>query len=153
MSPERLSAYIASPLGFTAAGRHWYAEVLLPALAPVVEAVDPWALSSADEVATAAAEGRAAAFAVEIGRRNLAAIERADRLVAILDGQEVDSGTAAEVGWASARGKRCDGLRTDWRQSGEPAVAVNLQVVTCIEVSGGRILAELDELIRTLAGG
>src|ERR1019366_5438209 len=35
--------YVASPLGFTEAGRVYYRKVFLPALAAVVEPIDPWA--------------------------------------------------------------------------------------------------------------
>ena len=146
----RPRCYVASPLGFTAAGRHWAAGVLLPALAAVVEPIDPWALTSAEEVAAATAAGRERELALEIGRRNLAAIRSAERLVALLDGQEVDSGTAVEVGYAAALGLRCDGLRTDARQAGEPGVAVNLQVEAVIAESGGAIATSLEELVNAL---
>ena len=143
--------YVASPLGFSEAGRFWAAEVYLPALAAVVEPVDPWSLTTAAEVAAAAAAGRDRELALEIGRRNLEAIRGADRLVALLDGQEVDSGTAAEIGYAAALGKRCDALRTDLRQAGEPGVAVNLQVESLVVESGGAVAASLEELLGLLA--
>ena len=47
----RARCYVASPLGFTEAGRDYYARVYLPALAEVVEPVDPWTLTGADEFA------------------------------------------------------------------------------------------------------
>src|SRR5256714_13024420 len=62
--------YVASALGFTHAGAHYYEHVYLPALRRVVEPVDPWALSSAQEVAEARAAQRERDFAIEIGRRN-----------------------------------------------------------------------------------
>jgi transketolase len=43
----RPRCYVASPLGFTAAGRLWNDQVLLPALREVVDPVDPWALGVA----------------------------------------------------------------------------------------------------------
>ena len=43
--PARPRCYVASPLGFTEAGRRYYADVYLPALAEVVTPVDPWTLS------------------------------------------------------------------------------------------------------------
>lgn len=149
MSKDR--CYVASPLGFTEAGRRWAADVYLPALATVVEPVDPWALTSPDELEAAAAAGRERELAIEIGYRNLEAIRGSSRLVALLDGQEVDSGTAVEIGYAAALGLRCDGLRTDLRQSGEPGVAVNLQVEAVIVASGGRVAAALDDLLGLLA--
>jgi nucleoside 2-deoxyribosyltransferase len=132
---SRPRCYVASPLGFNDAGRRYYNELFLPALSAVVEPVDPWSLSTGTEPP------------LEIGRRNAEAIDSCTLLVAHLDGQEVDSGTAAEIGYAAARGLRCFGLRTDLRQTGEPGVAVNLQVEHFIVASGGSIAPTLDELI------
>ncbi|HKP90308.1 MAG TPA: nucleoside 2-deoxyribosyltransferase [Thermoleophilaceae bacterium] len=142
--------YIASPLGFTEAGRHYYAQVYLPALRTVVEPIDPWALTSEAEVHEAAAAGREREMALEIGRRNANGIRRAALLAAFLEGQEPDAGTVAEVGYAAALGIPCFGLRSDFRQSGENGAAVNLQVESFIVESGGAILATLDELVTAL---
>jgi nucleoside 2-deoxyribosyltransferase len=113
--------------------------------------VDPWALTSAQEIADARARGQEREFALEIGARNGHAIRSCALLAAHLDGQEVDSGTAAEVGFAAGLGLRCFGVRSDLRQSGEPGVAVNLQVEHFIVASGGSICANLDELVARLA--
>ena len=43
------------------------------------------------------------------------ALERADVVVAVLDGADADSGTAWECGYAYARGKPVLALRTDFR--------------------------------------
>ncbi len=144
-------AYIASPLGFTESGRHYSAQVYLPALSQVVEPVDPWSLSTAGEVAAAEAAGALTELWRDVGQRNSAAIRSADLLVALLDGQEVDSGTAAEIGYGAGLGKPCFGLRTDLRQNGEAGVAVNLQVVSFILDSGGQIAGSLAELVATLS--
>jgi nucleoside 2-deoxyribosyltransferase len=148
--PSRPRAYVASPLGFTAAGRDWYRRVYLPALAQVIEPVDPWSLTSEDEVAAAIAAGRQAQLWREVGARNIAAIRSAEMLVALLDGQELDSGTAAEVGFAAGLGLTCFGLRTDLREIGEQGSIVNLQVQAFIESSGGTIAGSLDELVNAL---
>jgi nucleoside 2-deoxyribosyltransferase len=137
--------YVASPLGFSEPGRHYLDSVLLPALREVVEVVDPWSFPSAGAVA-----GRS--LALELGRRNAEAIDGCSLLVAVLDGQEVDSGTASEVGYAAARGLRCFGLRSDFRESGEEGVAVNLQVEYFIAASGGVVARSLDELVAALRG-
>jgi nucleoside 2-deoxyribosyltransferase len=50
--------------------------------------------------------------------KNFKALENADIIVAIIDGADADSGTAWEMGYAFARGKRVIGLRTDFRRSG-----------------------------------
>jgi nucleoside 2-deoxyribosyltransferase len=138
--------YIASPLGFTEAGRDYYQRVYLPALAAVVTPVDPWAL---DMHVPPDANGRDRALA--IGRSNIEAIRSCELLVAHLDGQEPDSGTVAELGYGAALGLRCFGLRSDLRQSGEPGVAVNLQVETFVVDSGGAMVATLEELVTALA--
>jgi nucleoside 2-deoxyribosyltransferase/predicted secreted protein len=49
---------------------------------------------------------------------NLKALENADKIVAIIDGADADSGTAWEMGYAFALGKQVIALRTDFRSSG-----------------------------------
>ena len=146
--------YVASPLGFTEAGRDYYARVYLPALATVVEPVDPWALASAQEFADAAATGALAvqrALALDVGRRNAEAIHGCELLAAYLEGAEPDCGTVAELGFACGLGIRCFGLRSDARQAGEPGVALNLQVEALVIASGGSVTASLDALVAALA--
>lgn len=145
--------YVASPLGFTEAGRVYYRDVLVPALASVVEVVDPWSLTTAAEVAELRDTGRHAELHERIGSRNAAAIRSCTHMVAVLDGQEPDSGTCAEVGFGAALGLRVDGLRTDWREAGETGALVNLQVQYFVESSGGRIAGALDELVALLRDG
>ena len=145
---SRRRCYVASPLGFTDAGRHYYAEVLIPALVRVVDPVDPWSLTTREEIE---AGGHGREFWLEVGGRNAEAIDSCELLAAVLDGQEVDSGTASEVGYASGRGLTCFGLRTDLRQTGEPNMAVNLQVESFIEQSGGAIARSLEELVAAIA--
>ena len=148
---SRRRCYVASPLGFTDAGRHYYTSVLIPALGRVVEPVDPWTRTEPAEIEAAVARGEERAFALELGRRNAEAIDSCELLAAVLDGQEVDSGTAAEVGYAASKGLTCFGLRTDLRQAGEPGVAVNLQVEHFVVASGGSVVGSVDELVAALA--
>jgi nucleoside 2-deoxyribosyltransferase len=149
-SAARPRCYVASALGFTDAGAHYYEHVYLPALRAVVEPVDPWALTTAEEVAEARAADREREFALEIGRRNADAIRGCTLLAAHLDGQEIDGGTASEVGFAAALGLRCFGVRTDIRENGEPGVSVNLQVEHFIVASGGALCRSLDALVAAL---
>jgi nucleoside 2-deoxyribosyltransferase len=142
--------YVASPLGFSEAGRHYYENVYLPALRTVVEPVDPWALTTGDEVAAASVAGREHELASEIGRRNSEAIRTCRLLAAFLDGQEPDAGTVAEVGYGVGIGLRCFGLRSDFRESGERGATVNLQVQWFIVESKGCIVSTLDELVAVL---
>jgi nucleoside 2-deoxyribosyltransferase len=139
--------YVASPLGFTEAGRDYYGRVLLPALAEVVAVVDPWALDAA-----IAADAPDRERALAIGQANADAIRTCELLVAVLEGQEPDSGTVAELGFAAGLGLRCYGLRSDTRQAGEPGVALNLQVEAFVVGTGGVIVASLAELIAALGG-
>lgn len=150
MASEKARCYVASPLGFTAAGKHYYREVVLPALAGVVSVVDPWALTDDSEIAAAAEAGELYSFAMTIGRRNERAIRSCSLLVANLDGQEPDSGTVAEVGFAAGLGITCFGWRKDLRRSGDLGCVVNLQVEYFINESGGRIEPSLDALVGTL---
>jgi nucleoside 2-deoxyribosyltransferase len=84
----------------------------------------------------------------ELGRSNAASIDIADGVFAILDGVDVDSGTAAEIGYAAALDKRVYGLRTDFRLAGDNYGAiVNLQVQYFIENSGGAIVTTVDDFV------
>lgn len=149
---ERPRCYLASPLGFTDDGARLLREVYLPRLRSVVEPVNPWELTSAEEVRAARGARRRRELWAQIGRRNADAIASSPLLVAYLEGQELDGGTAAEVGYAAALGVRCYGLRSDRRLTGEPDARVNLQVEYFITASGGRIVATLDRLLRELRG-
>ena len=161
MAPENLPAlfaggarpraYIASPLGFSEVGRAYYAERYLPALSEHVEPIDPWTLSLPEEFEAAARSGREHEFGLEVGARNAEAIRSAAMLIAHLDGQEVDAGTASEVGYAAARGLPCIAVRSDLRSSGEPGMSVNLQVEAFVVLSGGFVVRSLDELVKQLA--
>jgi nucleoside 2-deoxyribosyltransferase len=146
----RPRCYIASPLGFSEATRGYYRDVYLPALAGRVQPIDPWALTSPAEVAQAERDGNSRSFFLEVAERNARAIAGSDLLIAHLDGQEVDCGTAAEIGYAVGLGKPALGVRSDLRQAGEPEMAVNLQVEGLILQSGGFIAAGLDDLLEAL---
>ena len=68
-------------------------------------------------------------------------------LPAVLDGTEPDSGTVSELGFGAGIGKKCFGLRTDFRDSGDlPGLALNLQVLYFIEYSGGRLFRRIEDI-------
>lgn len=152
--------YLAGPSGFTEPGRRWHADVLRPAVENAgFDALDPWEVG-ADlfDAALAMADGpdRMVALAHanrEAARRNVELIRRAAVVLALLDGIDVDSGTAAEIGYAAALGTPVVGLRTDTRLSGDNAAArVNLQVEfflasVCTDVDAA--IAELRRLAST----
>jgi len=76
--------------------------------------------------------------------KNVEAIDKADILVAVLDGVDVDSGTAWEIGYAHALGKPVYGLRTDFRTLGVEGI-VNLMIERSVVLCMGP-----DELIEQL---
>lgn len=149
-TPAETRCYVASPLGFTEAGRRFASTVLMPALKTVVHPVDPWKLTSAAEWEAARLASQERDLSLLVGRRNSEAIRSCSLLVAVLEGQELDSGTAAEIGYATALGLRCLGLRTDLRSMGEPGTTVSLQVEAFIEESGGNVVDSLEALIAAL---
>ncbi|MBO9534273.1 MAG: nucleoside 2-deoxyribosyltransferase [Solirubrobacteraceae bacterium] len=134
------SVYVASPYGFSPATRGYYDDVLLPALRSAGwTPLDPWAdddgsiasaFASAESLAGSPAYQRALReLDARIGAANEQLIRSADALLAVLDGSDVDSGTAAEIGFAAALGIPAAGLRLDTRRTGDNAgVTVNLQV-------------------------
>lgn len=132
------SAYLAGPLGFSPVTKRWHDDMLVPAVrAAGFQPLDPWDDSRADAELAAAArlDGRAervAAFRrvnARLAAANEAMLRRCDAVLAVLDGVDVDSGTAAEIGFAAALGKPVVGLRLDLRQTGDnDGSTVNLQV-------------------------
>jgi uncharacterized protein (DUF952 family)/nucleoside 2-deoxyribosyltransferase len=154
-----LSVYVASPLGFTDAGRHYLSDVLHPALVAAGLSVhDPWADPTSIVASTVAippddprSHPALGAMNQTLGSLNAAAIAAADGVLAILDGSDVDSGTAAEIGYATGLGIPVVGLRTDIRTSGDNAASVvNLQVEYFIAVSGGRIERTVEAAITSI---
>ncbi len=149
------SIYLAGPLGFSEAGRHFHAETVVPSIRGWgYKVLDPWALTDqakVDEVRGMAygTERREAwrALNAEIGEANRQAIDRCDGIVAVLDGPDVDSGTAAEIGYGYAVGKTILVYRGDFRQGADnEGGVVNLQVEYFIRASGGTIVTEFRQL-------
>jgi nucleoside 2-deoxyribosyltransferase len=154
--PRRPSCYVAGPLGFNEGSWYYYRHVYLPELRKVVKVVDPWRElpekwdPSNNPWKDARSEEERRDISLRLGRQNAKDIEGCDWLVAYLDGQEPDSGTVVEVGYAAGLRKKCFGLRSDTRQAGEPGVRLNLQVETIIVDSGGAVYKTLDALVEGL---
>lgn len=147
--------YLASPLGF-ATSTMAFMDDLVTALEEVVAVENPWsktefseqimACSSIDSYAKRIAKLEAINF--EIGRSNTEMINRSDALFAVLDGVDVDSGTAAEIGYAFGKGMKVYGIRTDFRLAGDNLGSiVNLQIEYFIHTNGGRIVSTVPELL------
>jgi nucleoside 2-deoxyribosyltransferase len=71
-------------------------------------------------------------------------------VVAIMDGTQVDDGTAWECGYAYAKGKPVIGLRTDFRSCGDGKAPVNLMLSESTECIYDNIQALLTALPRTI---
>jgi nucleoside 2-deoxyribosyltransferase len=156
---RRHRVYVASPLGFSEAGRDFYRRRLVPHLRRLgYRVLDPWSLTSPRRIAAVTAmrygSAKRAAWARlnrEIGATNRRALAQADGVLAVLDGTDVDSGTAAEIGYAVALGKPVVGYRGDFRLSADNEGAlVNLQVEYFIRVSGGTIVTRTGALAAAL---
>ncbi len=155
-----MKIYLASPLGFSEPGRLYLYNNLIPALTSAGHTIlDPWALTDPEYIRTAEAETdrlrRIELFRkanAVIAENNAHAIDKCDALAAVLDGTDVDSGTSAEIGYACAREKRIEGIRTDFRlASDNEGATVNLQVEYFILKSGGTVSRNIADLIRRLS--
>ena len=153
------AVYLAGPSGFFEAGRQWHRQVVLPAVtAAGLIPKDPWSGPSpiADVLATMeyGLERRLALQAANLdqGRSDLELLNDSEAVLASLDGQDVDSGTAVEIGYGFARGLLIVGLRTDSRRCADnEGSTVNLMIETCITDSGGILTDSLPEAVAFIA--
>jgi nucleoside 2-deoxyribosyltransferase len=144
------TVYVASPLGYTLAGRIFSRRTLVPALLANDLAVrDPWqddeprldaAVTGLDGVTGHASADRGSALAA----RNAEWLRDADVVLAILDGPAPDPGVAVEVGVASALGIPVIGWRSDVRGGGHVVPAA---LRHAIEASGGSLHASLGDAV------
>jgi nucleoside 2-deoxyribosyltransferase len=156
---ESGSVYLAGPSGFFAAGLLWHNTVVVPTVrAAGLIPKDPWsgesAIANVMEAMEYGAERRAALQEAnrQQGRYDLALIDESEAILASLDGPDVDSGTAVEVGYGFAKGLLIVGLRTDTRRSSDnEGGIVNLMIETCIMDSGGMLTESLHEAVAFLA--
>jgi len=155
-----MEIYLAGPLGFSEAGRDFYYRVLIPEVERAGHTMlDPWKLTDPGRIAAVSglpfgADRRDAWWTLnqEIGHNNHAALDACDAVLAVLDGVDVDSGTAAEIGYAFARGKPILGYRGDLRLAADnEALTVNLQVEYFIRASGGDIVTTVGAIAGALA--
>ncbi len=147
--------YIASPLGFSEAGQYWYYNVLVPLVERCgFEVVDPWKLTAPAIIKTAmfSPEGPEQRRAWEaankiIGENNERGIQTSHLVLGLLDGPDVDSGTASEIGFAAGINKPIEGYRNDFRLAGDNIGSrINLQVEHWIRRMGGVISPDLKAL-------
>lgn len=127
---RKVRVYVASPYGFAQSTERFMNVEFYNAIRNAgCEILDPWR------------HRPPLPPPMKLGEGNARDIEEADGLVAVLDGSDVDSGTAAEIGYASAKGKWIIGYRGDFRKTGESSdVVVNLQVQYFIQKNSGKIV-------------
>lgn len=148
------TVYLASPLGFSPELKS-YRDRIKARLEDIgCQIFDPWDQAFGAMVSQAKSitrwDDRVAALAKvagEIGRMNEQGIRGSDAMLGVLDGTEIDSGTACEIGFAGGLGKRCYGLRTDFRDLGDfEGLPINLQVLYFIQSSGGRLFRRINDI-------
>jgi nucleoside 2-deoxyribosyltransferase len=158
-NPIEIGVYLAGPSGFTAPGLMWHNDILVPkVLAAGLIPKDPWDDQSAiADVLNTMEFGPQRREALQVanlqqGRHDLRLIRESHAILAVLDGCDVDSGTALEIGYGFARGLLVVGLRTDIRGSGDnEGSEVNLMIETCIADSGGIYTTDTDEAVAFVA--
>ena len=155
-----MKIYLAGPLGFSESGRAFHQNSVIAEIVQLGHvALDPWALTDPVKIAAVQnlpyGEARREAWRSlngEIGANNAAAIRQCDLVFAVLDGIDVDSGTAAEIGYAFGQKKPILGYRSDFRLSADNEGArVNLQVEYFIVESGGAIIDKIGDMAAALA--
>lgn len=155
-----MKIYVASPLGFSQAGRSFYEGILIPEITRLgFVVVDPWKLTDQAKIDVVknmpygpARRDAWQRLDMEIASNNQAGIDGSDLIFAVLDGADVDSGTASEIGYGFAKGKPILGYRGDIRLTGDnDGATVNLQVEYFIIQSGGEIITSLASLAGALA--
>ena len=113
---KEIVAYLASPLGFTDAGQEFMKQKLSPMLKNLgLTILNPWdsleftsiqmkkilTITNYDERVS-----HLKSLNNEIAKENEEMINKSDIIIAVLDGTDVDSGVAAEIGYAFANGKK-----------------------------------------------
>ena len=159
MVAKAINLYLASPLGFSEAGREFMYDQIIPLIkVHNFNVIDPWKLTPKKLIQEVAEMPYSTAKKQKwqevnhiIGKNNQYALEGASGLIAILDGTDVDSGTAAEIGYMAALGKPILGYRGDFRlASDNEGCQVNLQVEYFIRKSGGTIVDKLNDIPKHL---
>jgi nucleoside 2-deoxyribosyltransferase len=149
--------YLASPYGFTDAGIFFMQRKMIPAIQEAsYQVLSPWEYSGELRKKINAIEKISdvmkqievwKSLNKEIGRNNQNLIKLSKVVVAVLEGTDVDSGVAAEIGYAFALKKKIIGYRSDKRITGDNVGArVNLQIEYFISESGGQIATSIHEL-------
>ncbi len=142
-----MKIYFAGPL-FTEAERDWIRktkkdiESLAESHGKQVNVIWPYELITQSEIDQLGAKAK-----LEIFSRCKSHLDTADLMIALLDGSQVDDGTAWEIGYFYARRRpeqKIIGIRTDFRRAGESEGAI---VNGMIEGACDLIVRSRDELM------
>ena len=133
--------YIAGPL-FSKAERRWLREVISH-LKQQVDVEIYWSWEKLEN------QGKQTPSVKEIFEVCRHGLDISDSMVAILDGSQVDDGTAWEIGYFYAHKKGpIIGLRTDLRKAGETQTSrVNAMIEGCCEIT-----ENLNQVVAKLSG-
>lgn len=138
-----MRVYLAGPL-FTLAERRFMAHLRdLAGALPGVIAAWPGDFFADQDLAALGPGAKEHIF-----RGCQAGLDASDLVAAVLDGPQVDDGTAWEVGYAYARGIPVWGLRTDFRMAGDTSHSL----VNCmVECSCAKTFRDVEALLQALA--
>jgi len=137
MNPETnkpgMKIYLAGPI-FSEADQDWLrkAKVMIEEWASeenlALQVIWPYELIDKEEISALGSTAKHEIF--RICRKHL---DDADVLIALLDGSQVDDGTAFEIGYffASKGSSRIIGIRTDFRHAGETADSCVNAMIEC----------------------
>lgn len=146
-----IEVYLAGPL-FSEAERNWHMETkkrieeLGMTSGGKFRVTWPYELIKENEINDL--EGKAC---FEIFSRCRSALDKAEILIALLDGSQVDDGTSWEIGYFFGKGKESGtiiGVRTDFRKCGDTKYSM---VNSMIESSCDRLVTSTWELIKVLS--
>lgn len=151
-----MKLYLASPYGFTTAGQDFMNKTVIPLLSKDKHIIlNPWSdsfsinkkIEKYGKLINKSQIAKLKQLNTSIAQKNMDMIDESDLVLAVLDGSDVDSGVAAEIGYAFAQRKRVLGYRSDFRLTGDNIGSiVNLQVEFFIKKSGGKIFHSLTEI-------
>jgi nucleoside 2-deoxyribosyltransferase len=142
--------YLAGPL-FSEAERDWHIRTkqLLEERATErgeeIEVIWPYELMTLSEIESLGNDAR-----FEIFKRCKQALDKTDFVVALLDGTQVDDGTAWEIGYfygIKAQDSKIIGIRTDFRNAGDSKDAI---VNAMIEIACDHIVHNRDDLLASV---
>ena len=146
-----MKIYLAGPL-FSEGERNWIRnlkkeiELLSDSWGKQVSVLWPYEFITQPEI-----ESLGTGAKHEIFSRCKSHLDCADMVIAILDGPQVDDGTAWEIGYFYAKRspeQKIIGVRTDFRRAGESNGAV---VNAMIEISCDQVLRTREELLEAVS--